>query len=180
MQPPVPFLPQIFGALLLLSFFAIAQPASASDSLSRAWETLPPYLRDGVVKVSADNATATSETWYFIAKNSHASNRLYSVTVTDGAITAEKPSLDLREVLTHPTPIAFSRIEAGSAAAWAAAEKFAAGIGRVLGTVSYILQQEGDAAAPVWSIWCYGPDGSYFGMLKILATDGSVISTQSN
>jgi hypothetical protein len=160
--------------LILLTFSTSLQ---ARDRLRSAWEALPLQLQNGVVKVSADNATATAENWYFIAKN--ADGKLVSVTTTDGQITQEKRSLDLRELLANPTPINQSKIEAGSAAAWAAAENFAQSVGRTLGTVSYVLTQNGPSAAPIWAIWCYSPDGSYFGLLKMLATDGTVISSQA-
>jgi hypothetical protein len=85
----------------------------------------------------------------------------------------------LRELLTNPTPINLSKIQVGSAAAWAAAENFAQSIGRTLGTASYVLTQHGPGAAPIWAVWCYSPDGSYFGLLKMLATDGTIILSEA-
>ncbi len=161
----------------LLAWTSLNLALQAGDRLTQAWESLPTHFQNGVVKVSADNATATSQYWYFIAKKPE--GKLYSITIADGQIIQEKPSLDLRELLAHPTPIDFSRIQAGSGAAWAAAENFARQAGRTLGTVSYVLTQDGPTAAPIWSIWCYSPDGSYFGMLKVLATDGTILSTHA-
>lgn len=170
----------IFHFAPVLVFCFVISPGLAADHLKQAWETLPPHFQNGVVKVSADNATATSHTWYFIAKNTTSPKELFSISVTDGQITQEKRSLDLREFLTHPTIIDFQRIEAGSSAAWTAASNFAASNGRTLGTVSYVLTQDGQASAPIWNIWCYSPDGSYFGLLKMLATDGTIISSQAD
>ena len=53
------------------------------------------------------------------------------------------------------------------------------GVGIRIGTVSFVMNQQGGAAVPVWSVWCYGPDGTYYGEMKLLASDGTVISSDA-
>lgn len=153
--------------------FEAIDPGGAKAALA----ALPEKYRHGVLKISADSGNPNPPAWYIIAKNADAGDANYSVTVTGGAVTAEKPSLDLRELLGHPTVIDLGAVALDSTQAFEEASTKSTAAGHTLGTVSYVLQQQGGDAAPVWSIWCYGPDGSYFGEMKILATTGAVIAT---
>ena len=63
--------------------------------------------------------------------------------------------------------------------AFAIAQKYARANGKTVGSVSFALQQKGGSSAPIWSVWCYGPSGSYQGLLQMLATDGTVISNDA-
>lgn len=152
---------------------------SAQDSggALAALNALPPKYRDGVLKLSADNGTPNPPQWYITALNSGASDTIHSITITDGQITSEKLSLDLRSALQN-SPLNLSAIRIGSTEAWNAASSYCMGKGKKLGSVSYVLQQQGKDAAPLWSIWCYDKGDSYIGFLKLLATTGTVISSE--
>ncbi|MBN8709695.1 MAG: hypothetical protein BGO12_08165 [Verrucomicrobia bacterium 61-8] len=168
---------------LALSFLAVllcgVLPVVAQDSggALAALQALPPKYRDGVLKLSADNGTPNPPQWYVTALNSGANDTIHSITITDGQITSEKLSLDLRSALQN-SPLNLSAIRIGSTEAWNAAANYCTGKGKTLGSVSYVLQQQGKDAAPLWSIWCYDKGGSYIGFLKLLATTGTVISSE--
>lgn len=146
------------------------------DGLKAAIDVLPAYLRDGIVKVSADNGTPNPPAWYFIAKTGN--GEAYSVTVSQGQVVEEKPSLNLRALFTMPSTINLARLKVGSNGAWAAAQNYAQSKGKTLGNVSYILEQKGQDAAPLWSIWCYTQDGSSIGYFQLLADTGAVINAE--
>ena len=146
------------------------------DGALAAIEAVPVYLRDGIVKITADNGTPNPPTWYITAKNG--SGEAYSVTVSQGQLVEEKPSLNLRALLTNPSTINRARLRVGSNGAWTAAEQYVLKKGKTLGSVSYVLEQKGRDAAPIWSIWCYGRDGSSIGYLQVLADTGTVINAE--
>lgn len=154
----------------------IASAQDAGGALS-ALKALPPKYRDGVLKLSADNGTPNPPLWYVTALNSDAKDTIHSITITDGQITSEKLSLDLRSALQN-SPINLASIRIGSTEAWNAAASYTQGKGKTLASVSYILQQQGKDAAPIWSVWCYDKRGSYIGFIKLLATTGTVISSE--
>lgn len=142
-----------------------------------ALDALPLSYRDGVLKLSADNGNPNPLQWYILAKNSRRSDRIYSITIADGQIIAEKPSLDFREILNGSTAINLADISVDSTKAFDIAKQYTESAGKKLGSVSYVLEQKGQGAVPIWSIWCYDPSVRYIGYLEILATTGAVIST---
>lgn len=167
--------PPALALFLASTVWLFAQPANP-DGVKAAIAAVPAHLRDGIVKITADNGNPNPPTWYIVAKN--AGGEVFSVSVADGQVTEEKPSLNFRALFTQPAPIDLARLSVGSDGAWTIAQNYASKKGRALGSVSYALEQKGRAAAPLWSVWCYAPDGSYIGYLEILATTGAVISSE--
>lgn len=162
-------------AVSLLSFI----PAHAADKGGgeAALNALPAKYRDGVLKLSADNGTPNPPTWYIVAKNSNEGGALYTITIEGGQVVRERLSLNLRALIAN-SPINLRKVRVGSDDAWNAAVKYCDRRGRKLGSVSYALEQHGGDASPVWSVWCYDLGGSYIGLIKILATNGSIISNE--
>lgn len=146
------------------------------DGVKAAIAAVPSYLRDGIVKISADNGTPNPPAWYVIAKTGN--GEVYSVTIAQGQVVEEKPSLNLRALFASPAAINLARLNVGSNGAWAAAEKYAQSKGKTLGNLSYVLEQKGQDAAPLWSIWCYTPDGYSIGYFQLLADTGTVINAE--
>ena len=95
--------------------------------------------------------------------------------VSNGEVTSIRPTLNPRTLLTGASPMDLNRLRFDSNDAWVEAEKFSARRARTLGSVSFNLQQEGEGATPVWSVWCYDPSGGYIGFLSMLATNGSIL-----
>jgi len=158
-----------------LCVIALAPQLLANQSAMQAVGVLPESLQNGVVKISADNGNPDPPTWYFICRSSNSDDGIVSVTVQGGAITNQKPSLDMRVLMGGYSSIDFGKVQVDSRGAWNIAERFATSEGKKLGTVSYALQQKGKEATPIWSVWCYAPSGSYIGLLKVLASTGDVI-----
>lgn len=146
------------------------------DGAKAALALVPATYGDGILKLSADNGTPNPPTWYILAKKTE--GEIYSITISQGQITEEKPSFNLRALLGNPTAIDLSKVTIGSNGAFEIAGGYCAKKGRKLASVSYALQQKGPDAAPVWAVWCYGGDGSYIGYLEILATTGDVVSSE--
>jgi hypothetical protein len=137
---------------------------------------VPPTYGDGILKVSADNGTPNPPVWYILAKKT--GGEVFSISVSQGQITQEKPSLNLRALLGNPAPINLSKVQVDSNGAWNVAVGYCTQKGRNLGSVSYALQQKGPDAVPVWSVWCYGEDGGYIGYVELLATTGAIVSSE--
>jgi|GEM_PF-670214 len=157
-----------------LAALGSALPCRAGSALE-AVRVLPAGLRSTILRVSADNANPDPPAWYFVCRKSHTPDGLVSVTVRGGEVSAPKPSLDLRVAFGENTKIDVSRVQVDSRGAWALAQRYAAEQGGELASASFALSQQGDGAAPVWSVWCYSRDGSYLGLVKILADSGDVV-----
>jgi len=141
-----------------------------------AMALVPPLYGDGILKISADNGTPNPPAWYILAKKTE--GEVFSITVSQGQITEEKPSLNLRALLGNPSAINLAKVTVDSNGAWDAAMAYCTKKGKSLGSVSYALQQKGRDAAPVWEVWCYAEDGGYIGYLQLLATTGAIVSSE--
>ena len=170
--------------MVLLSQAALAQfeppeqaPTQDVNSALGALNVLPPEYQNFVVKVSADNGTPDPPQWYILAYRGSPEEGLFSISVANGEIVQEKPTFNVGELFKIPNPIAIERIAIDSRSAFEIASQFAAANDQTLQSVSYVLQQTGPDASPVWKLWCYDRRGSYFGFIEISATNGTLIST---
>jgi hypothetical protein len=152
-------------ALALLLASSLLQAMDSKGALA-CLEALPEKYRSGVLKLSADNADPDPDTWYVSAQAGRDDKGMRSIQVASGQIISDKP-LDL------------SKVELDSREAFDIAQQYAGANGKQIGTVSFVLNQQGSSAVPIWSIWCYGPNGTYFGEMQLLATDGTVISNDA-
>jgi hypothetical protein len=163
-------------AFLALVLFFVCAAAEAGQSAKQAAFSLPDRYRDTIVKISADNGIPDPKDWYFVSRASHSVDGILSITVRNGRIIQQKPSLDLRVAIGNYSVINLSRVLVDSRGAFAIAQRYVAKEkGAVLGNVSYLLQQSGEDADPIWSIWCYDPSVRYLGLLKVMASTGDVI-----
>jgi hypothetical protein len=174
--------PLVFVTMLAVSQSAaipqFAPPQPDSNSALGALSILPPEYQGYVVKLSADNGDPDPPQWYVLAYRDNPEGGLFSITIANGEIVQEKPSLNLGELFRVPNVIEVERMTIDSPAAFDIAQQFAAANGKSLATVSYVLQQTGADSAPLWQIWCYDRRGQYFGYLEIVATNGSVVSNE--
>ena len=142
-------------------------------------EALPEKYRNGVLKLSADNADPDPDTWYVSAQAGSDDKGMRSIEVASGQIISDKPALGLREIFSSAKPLDLSKVQLDSREIFDIAQQYAGANGKQIGTVSFVLNQQGSSAVPIWSVWCYGPNGTYFGELQFLATDGTVISNDA-
>ena len=163
-------------SLILAAGFGPLQAADPNAALA-AIAALPAKYQGGVMKVSADNGVPNPPTWYIVAKNARQDNAMYQIGITQGQIVSEKISLDLRTAI-RDSAINLGKVQVDSDGAWAIAAQYCERKGKRLGNASYALQQEGADSAPVWSIWCYDARVKYIGLIKILATNGAVVSSE--
>lgn len=175
----MPGMKLFLGACLLMLLAPSQVIASESVSALTAFQVLPEKYANGVLKLTADNANPNPTTWYFTAQTDGPSSPMHSITVENGAIIQDKLTLGLREIFANPSPINIGKIQIDSDAAYAIAARYAEANQQKLGGVSFALQQKGNDATPIWTIWCYTPKGSYLGRMEILASDGSVISNDA-
>lgn len=141
--------------------------------------SLPAKYRDGVLKLSADNAAPNPDTWYAVAQKGDSDSDIHNLTLAGGQLVSDRRTLGLREIFGQASPVTLSKVQVDSRDAFAIAQKYAKANGKTVGSVSFALQQKGSSSAPVWSVWCYSPSGSYQGLMQLLATDGTVISNDA-
>ncbi len=162
-----------------LLFASSALQATDSKGALACLEALPEQYRNDVLKLSADNAAPDPDTWYISAQSGRDGKGMRSIQVASGQIISDKPALGLREIFSSAKPLDLSKVQLDSREIFDIAQQYAGANGKQIGTVSFVLNQQGTSAVPIWSIWCYGPNGIYFGELKLLATDGTVISNDA-
>ena len=166
--------------LLLLSFtFVTSFVASAEDKEGAvaAMRALPQRFQSGVLRLSADEGRPNPATWYLVARDMGEDAAPRNFTVVDGQVTSQRVALNLRTLVDRPSPISLDRVQVDSRDAWDIAAKFSSDQGRRLGSVSYLLQQQGRNSAPIWTVWCYEPNGRYIGVVSFLATTGAITSS---
>ena len=166
---------------LAITLFLASSSLQAMDSKGAlaCLEALPEKYRNGVLKLSADNADPDPDIWYVSAQAGQNDKGIRSIEVASGQIISDKPALGLREIFSSAKPLDLSKIQLDSREIFDVAQQYAGVNGKQIGTVSFVLNQQGSSAVPIWSVWCYGPNGTYFGELKLLATDGAVISNDA-
>jgi hypothetical protein len=159
-------------ALLALPFFQSCgrDPKGGIACL----EALPPQYRNGVLRLSADNADPDPKFWYVAAQT--ASEGIHNLTLAAGNVVSDKPALGLRELFSSASPVDIAKLAFDSGDTFARARDYGQVNGKVVESVSFQLQQNGSNAAPVWTLWCYGPGESYLGQMQMLATDGTVVA----
>lgn len=167
--------------LVLLSLlFASTCLVQADDRLGAiaAMQALPPRFQNGVLRLSADEGRPNPQTWYLVARDVNRDEVPRNFTVVAGAVTSERRAFNLRTLVEAPSPMNLSRIKIDSRDAWDIAERFSSGRNRRLGSVSYLLQQQGRDASPIWTVWCYDLTGGYIGVVSFLATTGAITSNR--
>jgi len=162
-------------ALLAIAALTATLHAADPSGAIACLQNLPAKYRDGVLKLSADNADPNPDTWYLVVQRSGDDANIRNLTVADGQITSDRRTLGIREIFSQASPVAVDKVAVDSRDAFGIARRYEEANGRKVGSVSFALQQSGENSAPVWSVWCYGPSGSYLGLMKLLATDGTVI-----
>lgn len=165
----------VFALVSLTAALQAADPAGAIACL----QGLPAKYQNGVLKLSADNADPNPKTWYLSVQSGGDDSNIHSLSMADGQILTNRRSLGLREIFSQAHPVVVDTVAVDSRDAFGIAQRYARANGATVGSVSFALQQSGASAAPIWSVWCYGPTGSYLGLMKILATDGTVISNDA-
>jgi len=170
---------RILFSILVLALGAILS-ADAADrgGAIAAMQALPPQFQNGVLRLSADEGQPNPQTWYLVARDVSKNSVPRNFTVVDAQITSQSPALNLRTLVDAPSPISVNRIQVDSRDAWDIAQRFSSDQGRRLGSVSYLLQQQGRDAAPIWTVWCYDLTGRYIGVVSFLATTGAITSNR--
>ena len=138
---------------------------------------VPAEYKNGIIKLSADGCDPNPDIWYIAAKSKNGGFR--EIEMASGQVVSSKPSLGLRETFSSNKPIDVSKIEFDSRDAFELAQRYAKANNKTIGSVSFVLTQQGTASVPVWYAWCYGPRENYFGQMQFLASDGTVISNDA-
>ena len=163
----------------LLFFGSLSLSAGDSNGAMECLSALPEKYRNGVLKVSADNANPDPTLWYVLARAGGNEAGLRNLTIASGEVTSDTPAIGFRQIFSSDKPIDLSKVEVDSRDAFDIAQRYANANGKAIGSVSFVLNQKGSSAVPIWSIWCYGPSENYFGKMQLLATDGTVIENEA-
>jgi hypothetical protein len=149
--------------------------ALAGNSALDAFRALPAEFQNGVLRLSADDARPNPGTWYFVAMNTDRTALPVNIEVADGQVINRSRTMNPRTLITGASPINWRSIRIDSTDAWRIAQEFASESGKRLSSASFVLEQEGRGATPIWSVWLYDARGNQIGFLSLLATNGSIL-----
>jgi len=151
----------------------------ASNGALENLRGLPPEFQNGVLKVSADNCEPDPERWYIAAKSANKDGGYHNFEMASGQILSNKAALGLFQSMGSNKPLSLGKIQFDSRDAFDLAQRYANANSKTIASASMALTQQGEGAAPIWSVWCYAQNGTYFGQMQFLATDGAVISNDA-
>jgi hypothetical protein len=86
-------------AIALLLASSSLQAMDSKGALA-CLEALPEKYRNGVLKLSADNANPDPDTWYVSAQAGPDDKGMRSIEIASGQIISDKPALGLREIFS--------------------------------------------------------------------------------
>jgi hypothetical protein len=167
---------------ILTALLLVAHPVwtcLASNGALENLRDLPLEFQNGVLKLSADNCEPDPERWYVAAKSTANEGAYRNIEMASGQILSNKPALGLFRSLGSNKPVSIYKIQFDSRDAFDLAQRYANANSKTIANASMALTQQGEDAAPIWSVWCYAPNGTYFGLMQFLATDGAVISNDA-
>ncbi|MEO8206895.1 MAG: hypothetical protein ABI615_12000 [Chthoniobacterales bacterium] len=165
--------------LLCLSGCA-SLPQSNPNGAITALRNLPDKYRTSAVKVSATTSIAVPPTWYIKARNYNDQDKMYLVTVTKGLMrhASRVPEKEVVGGVFKTTyPINRHKMLVDSDGAWNAATKYCTSKGASLATGKVALTQKDAVSDPIWTVRCYDANNGYIGTIVILATTGTVVSS---
>lgn len=165
-------------AVLVLGTIAFRTALADNGALANLL-ALPPEFQNGVLKLSADDCDPDPERWYVAAKSSSKDGGYHNLEMASGQVLSNKSAFGLFRSLGSAKPVAIDKVRFDSRDAYDLAQRYANANSKTIASTSMVLAQQGEGSAPIWSVWCYAPNGTYFGQMQFLATDGSVISNDA-
>jgi len=167
--------------VLLFCFVALSSSAFAEDTKGALanLHAIPSEFRSGIMKLSADVCDPNPDIWYVIAKSDSKKGGFREIELSSAQIVSSKASIGLREVFGSNKPMDLAKIQFDSRDVFDLAQRYARANKKVIAHVSFVLTQKVSSSVPVWYVWCYGPNDTYFGQLQLLANDGTVFSNDA-
>lgn len=154
-----------------------ATPAPPSKWAVAAMLALDPKYAGGIVDVSASGGTPEPKQWIILARDTADQGVLHRITVADGQVISDVPSVNLVESMRQRVVIVPQSVQVDSGDAYLVVEPIAAASGKIIGHVDYSLHQEASDAGAVWTVNCFDLDGVYIGKVSLLASSGDVLSS---
>jgi len=116
-------------ALALLFASSTLQAMDPKGALA-CLQALPEGYRNGVLKLSADNANPNPDTWYVSAQVGRDDKGMRSIEVASGQIISDKATLGLREIFSSAKPLDLSKVQLDSREIFDIAQQYAGANGK--------------------------------------------------
>jgi len=146
----------------------------SSDCLA----ALPEKLRNGVIDLTSDNGSPDPQTWYVTAKSPNEGGGLRYLEIRQGRIARNSGFSFLANMFWSHKSMVLPKDIIDSRKVYEIAKQHAASNGYSVSQASFLLKNQGKSPEPVWTAWCYGPDGAYLGSIDVKARDGSILLTK--
>jgi hypothetical protein len=156
----------------LLASLAVA---SAGQSAKQAASQLPVKYRSGILEAKGPLAYPDSEEWVFVCTPAGNGEGPVQIRVRERKIVGKEP-LGVFDSEGRRTPIDLMQVVVDSRGALEIARRYVISEKKgQLVKADAVLTQQGVGFPPIWSVWCYGPQGKYIGQLRLLAPSGHVV-----
>lgn len=152
-------------------------PGPAPTGAEAAMLAIDPKYTEGIVVVTARGGTPVPKEWIVVARDTDNQGVLHKITVANGQVISDAPSLNTYEALRQNVNIQPNQVQVDSDNAFWIAQPIAAANQKIIGHVDYALTIRGKDATPIWTLNCFDINGGYCGKVVLLATTGAVLET---
>lgn len=164
--------------LVFLIFTFGARGQDASSSALRALKALPPEQSRRVAIIEGRQGTPAPDQWHFLVYDPAQENGLLELVVAGKQIVASHSVSQFADELKPEDVVGFEGVQVDSDRLYQLAERYAVANLLKLAGVNYRLDRNGAGAVPVWKITCLDEGGRQLAVLRVLATNGAVISNE--
>lgn len=146
----------------------------SSDCLS----ALPAKFRNGVIDMTSDYGSPDPQTWYVTAKSPNNGSGLRYLEIREGRIVSNTGFSFITSIFWSHKPMALPRDMIDSRKVYEIAKQNAFSNGYSVSHALFALKNQGKSPEPVWTVWCYGLNDTYLGLIEVRAADGAILSVK--
>ena len=137
---------------------------------------LPDQYKDGLIEMTSDTASPSSQVWYVTVKPQKNAFGLRYLEVQHEGIVKDSGFSIFSNFFWSHTPMLLSNIFIDSNEAYEIAKKEAVSRGHSISYVIFQLKKDNKSCDPKWIVWCYTFKDRYLGVIEIRGIDGSILS----
>lgn len=151
---------------------------AGENSVLAAINAVPEEYADTIVKISASNCNPDPSEWIILAYQDEIGDGPREFKIVDGQVDQNHATFKIGQLVAHSTAIDRSRVNFDSTEVFELAQQTFQGAGKNIVSVNLALTQDGDGAAPTWTVTGIGDSGAILGSMRISADSGAVFSRE--
>jgi len=154
-----------------------AAPAVDPNGAVGAMLAVGPQYAESIVVVTGRDGSPQPRQWTVVARDANNFGTLHTITISNGSVINDQPSLNAYEALRQKVNIDITQVQVDSGQAFAIAVPIAAANQKIIGHCDYALTIRARDSVPIWTVNCFDTNGAYLGKVIMLATTGAIVET---